>query len=49
MAGRDEEMIVMACFELTDLENFRTGWGIFRDRRPTQYYTLLTLDGICKK
>lgn len=45
IAKREEETILTATFDLKALQAQRTGWGIFRDRRPSQYTTLLTLDG----
>ncbi|MDM8559703.1 N-carbamoylputrescine amidase [Candidatus Parabeggiatoa sp. HSG14] len=44
-AGREEETVLLAHFDLDEIEALRTGWGIFRDRRPSQYAPLLTLDG----
>lgn len=36
-AGRSEEAIVTASFDLAECERRRRGWGIFRDRRPDLY------------
>ena len=36
-AGRDEETVIMATFDLAELENDRLSWGLFRDRRPEMY------------
>ncbi len=47
-AGREEEMIVMTTFDLEAIHTLRTSWGIFRDRCPKYYSTLLTADGKTK-
>ena len=44
-AGRDEEAVVLATFDLDALRARRAAWGLFRDRRPDLYGPLLTLDG----
>ncbi|HEV7371746.1 N-carbamoylputrescine amidase [Arenibaculum sp.] len=44
-AGRDEEAVLTATFDLDRLRAARASWGIFRDRRPELYGALLTLDG----
>jgi len=44
-AGRDEEAVLTATFDLAELQTMRHGWGLFRDRRPDLYQPLLTLDG----
>lgn len=36
-AGRDQEEIVAAWYDLGDIAKKRTEWGIFRDRRPECY------------
>ncbi|MGI9337738.1 MAG: N-carbamoylputrescine amidase [Gammaproteobacteria bacterium] len=41
----DEEGFVMAELNLPDIRTRRRNWGIFRDRRPSLYKTLLTSDG----
>lgn len=45
VAGREEEIIITAEFDLTKIGALRTSWGIFRDRRPSQYHFLMTSDG----
>ena len=45
-AGRTEEAIVTAKFDLDALAAQRASWGLFRDRRPDLYGPLLTLDGV---
>lgn len=44
-AGRDEETILTATFDLDALEAQRTEWGVFRDRRPDLYGAIVTNDG----
>lgn len=44
-AGRTEETVLIASFDLEKLRTVRMEWGVFRDRRPSQYKPLLTLDG----
>jgi len=36
-AGRTEETVLTASFDLTQCENDRLSWGVFRDRRPEMY------------
>jgi N-carbamoylputrescine amidase len=44
-AGREEDSIITTSFDLEKIRALRTSWGIFRDRRPSQYGVLMTLDG----
>lgn len=44
-ADRVNESCILAEFDLDELEAYRTAWGIFRDRRPAMYRTILTSDG----
>jgi len=44
-AGRDEEAVLTAAFDLEGIRAARAAWGVFRDRRPDLYAPLLTLDG----
>jgi N-carbamoylputrescine amidase len=44
-ANRTEETVLTATFDLDAIAAYRRAWGIFRDRRPELYDTLLTLDG----
>jgi N-carbamoylputrescine amidase len=44
-APREGETILTAEFDLAALRAMRTSWGLFRDRRPDLYGSLLTLDG----
>ncbi|SHO44781.1 N-carbamoylputrescine amidase [Anaerocolumna xylanovorans] len=47
-ADRKSEGILTAEFDLEELERARIEWGIFRDRRPDLYGTILTYDGISR-
>lgn len=44
-AGRTEEDVLIAEFDLDSAAEQRAEWGIFRDRRPDLYRVLLTYDG----
>lgn len=44
-ASRTEESILSAAFDLDEIREYRESWGVFRDRRPSTYDTLLTMDG----
>jgi N-carbamoylputrescine amidase len=44
-AGRTEEEVLVAEFELDQLERQRLEWGIFRDRRPDLYKIITSSDG----
>jgi N-carbamoylputrescine amidase len=44
-AGRTEEAVLTAEFDLDLLEVQRIEWGIFRDRRPDLYKPIFTYDG----
>lgn len=44
-AGRTEETVLTAEFDLDELETQRLEWGIFRDRRPDLYKVITTYDG----
>ncbi len=44
-AGRDEEAVLTASFDLDAIAAMRASWGVFRDRRPDLYAPLQTLDG----
>ncbi len=44
-AGRTEETVLVHSFDLEEIRAYREGWGVFRDRRPEHYSTLLSLDG----
>ena len=36
-AGREEETVIMAEFDLEQYRKDRQSWGLFRDRRPDKY------------
>ncbi len=42
---RTSEGVIAATFDLSECENLRNSWGLFRDRRPDLYRRLTTLDG----
>jgi N-carbamoylputrescine amidase len=42
---RTEEGVRVAGFDLDQIRELRRSWGVFRDRRPELYGTLMTLDG----
>jgi N-carbamoylputrescine amidase len=44
-AGRREEAVLTATFDLDEIAALRGYWGTFRDRRPEMYAPLMTLDG----
>ena len=44
-AGRGEQTVLTATFDLDAIAHQRHSWGVFRDRRPELYGPLLTLDG----
>lgn len=44
-AGRAEEAVLVAEFDLDQLEVGRLEWGVFRDRRPDLYKIIATYDG----
>lgn len=47
-AGRTEQSVLTASFDLDALESARIEWGIFRDRRPDLYKAIATYDGEIK-
>jgi len=44
-ANRTDAAVILSEFDLDQLELQRAEWGLFRDRRPSQYKTLLTVSG----
>jgi len=44
-ADRTGETVLTATFDLDAIECQRRGWGLFRDRRPELYRSLMTLGG----
>ncbi len=45
-ADDSSETLLVASFDLDELRARRAGWGLFRDRRPELYRSLLTADGL---
>lgn len=43
--NQTEEGILVHSFDLDKLEQVRSAWGVFRDRRPNLYSPIRTLDG----
>jgi N-carbamoylputrescine amidase len=44
-ASEDKEEVLLHEFDLAAIRGERTGWGIFRDRRPELYGPIMTLSG----
>ncbi|MEM9910354.1 MAG: N-carbamoylputrescine amidase [Pseudomonadota bacterium] len=44
-ADRSEETVLLATIDLDEAAEYRTSWGVFRDRRPDLYGAVSTLDG----
>lgn len=44
-ADRESETVLTAQIDLDEVRQYRRSWGLFRDRRPDLYGSLLTLDG----
>ncbi len=44
-ANRTEQSVICHTFNLDEITHHRKVWGVYRDRRPDLYGTLLTLDG----
>ncbi|MDN5370453.1 MAG: N-carbamoylputrescine amidase, partial [Shewanella sp.] len=44
-ADKTSECVLVHEFDLTEIDKQRISWGLFRDRRPAMYETLLTSDG----
>ena len=44
-ADRESQSVILAEFDLSQLEATRRSWGLFRDRRPSTYNRLITSDG----
>eukprot|EP00172_Hildenbrandia_rubra_P002856 Plantae.Rhodophyta-Hildenbrandia_rubra.ctg404.p1 GENE.Plantae.Rhodophyta-Hildenbrandia_rubra.ctg404~~Plantae.Rhodophyta-Hildenbrandia_rubra.ctg404.p1 ORF type:complete len:561 (-),score=87.99 Plantae.Rhodophyta-Hildenbrandia_rubra.ctg404:1058-2740(-) len=45
-AGRQTEAILVHSFNLDEIRTSRASWGVFRDRRPSLYGNLCSLDGM---
>jgi N-carbamoylputrescine amidase len=48
-ADRTGEGVITATLDLDAMRSARRSWGVFRDRRPSQYGVMLTSDGFVKK
>ncbi|HKE44797.1 MAG TPA: N-carbamoylputrescine amidase [Steroidobacteraceae bacterium] len=44
-ADRTSEAVITASFDLDAIRSYRQAWGLFRDRRPDLYDSLISLDG----
>ena len=44
-AGTDEPAVITTAFDLDAVRQARIEWGVFRDRRPELYKSLVSLDG----
>ena len=44
-ADRATQTVLTHSFDLAEIRKYRRDWGVFRDRRPDLYKSLLTLDG----
>ncbi len=44
-ANRDNEGVLVHTFDLDEINMMRGRWGLFRDRRPSQYAAIMTMDG----
>ncbi len=44
-ANRSDESVILSTFDLERFQSQRASWGLFRDRRPSQYKALLTCSG----
>nr|WP_257263558.1 N-carbamoylputrescine amidase [Endozoicomonas sp. ONNA2] len=49
-ANKTDECVLVHRFDLDAIQKTRTSWGLFRDRRPEMYHSLLSCDGVhtCK-
>ena len=47
-AGREQEEVIIASFDLDRIAELRRSWGLFRDRRPETYDVLAGLDGVSR-
>ncbi len=45
-ADDHSESVLVASFDLDELQARRAAWGLFRDRRPELYGALMTADGV---
>ncbi len=47
-ANRSTETVLLAEVDLTEADDMRAYWGLFRDRRPEHYSPILTHDGVTR-
>lgn len=47
-ADDHSEAVLVHTFDLEYIKDYRSSWGVFRDRRPELYSKILTLDGVDK-
>lgn len=45
-AGEEGDAVITSTFDLDDIAKQRASWGVFRDRRPDLYGTLVSYDGV---
>lgn len=45
VADRQTETVLTHAFDLTAIRQYRETWGVYRDRRPELYESILTMDG----
>ena len=43
-ANREDQAIIAAKFDMDEIRQARTSWGVYRDRRPDLYGSLMSLD-----
>jgi len=44
-ANHSDETVIVQSFDLDEIRVMRERWGLFRDRRPSQYAPIMTIDG----
>ena len=44
-ADRTSETVLLAEFDIDEIDVYRSSWGMFRDRRPEMYKAIMTCDG----
>ena len=43
-ANREDQAVITAKFDMEEIRQARTSWGVYRDRRPDLYGSLMSLD-----
>ena len=43
-ANREDQAVITAKFDMDEIRQARTSWGVYRDRRPDLYGSLMSLD-----